>query len=469
VLAPTSSCNLPYISTPAQVCSAGSDAARSVPVLGTTAPTAKSLGNPEWVADLEYVWRSRTEPELRRLHDRARRMRTWSHAAGRLADEYELHGLALSLASHRVTALRSAEWAEHRARSIAMTRQDVVNTCDERYRSVACGCSRFEFKVGCEQPQLCASCRVKHARKWQQRIASGINRALEIERAAWRRTPAHRRRGMLPGVYLLTLTAPHSGDMVADRETIGRAVRKLLKHANKFGWWKTYALTWEATGGTDGLGHVHVHMAVVSSWIPYSRREVETDEDDLQRWDSESPAARPRPSRYTRKRYRSERGLREVWRDAIPGAISPHVSPPKRDRNEGESAGHYLAKYVTKGVDSSEFTGRKAGELLCAFRNRRKVSTSAAFWMHGTKTCDCCSQPFRSLGAPCSLQDIAPGAVLRSMSERQRWRRWQGQESFPPWAIGRAPNLPAIPRERKDRRNAPSKWSLSLARVNAGE
>jgi len=230
-----------------------------------------------------------------------------------------------------------------------------------------------------------------------------MDAALRDERRRWYDT--YPRRGMLPGIYLITLTAPHTGDMVADRERIGKAVRKLLKHANKREWWSTYALTWEATSGDDGLGHVHVHLAVISSWVPYTTANV----DEVQ-------------PRKKGERKKARRGLHEVWMDAVPGAIQPDVSPPNRERNEAQSAGYYLAKYVTKGIDPVEFTGRKAGELLCAFRSRRKVSTSAGFWERTVPTCECCRQPYRLTSAPCSLQDIAPAAVLASMSERTRYR-----------------------------------------------
>lgn len=249
---------------------------------------------------------------------------------------------------------------------------------------------------------------------------------------------------MPPGIYLITLTGPHSGDFATDRERMGAAVRKLLKHAHKHGWWSTYALTWEATAGTDGEGHLHAHLAVISSWIPYRRREVVTDEVDHERWDSESPNARPRPPSVPRRRYLSERGLHDVWREAMPGALVLDVQAPKRTANQASSAAYYLAKYVTKGVDPQEFTGRKAGELLVAFRSRRKVTTSAHFWTPPITACECCGERWRSLGAPISLQQLLPGAVLRSVSERTKWRwnvfrgppqvllRWGHGETNPP-------------------------------------
>jgi hypothetical protein len=412
---------------------------------------------------LEYVWRTRTRPELERLEDRARRCRAAARDVRNLEAEYGHH---VMLPSMRVSVLRSAEWADERARAVAMSRADVVATCNRRWRKVACGCSRFEFKVGCDQPQLCGRCRHRHSVKWWQRIARGMEAALLREREEWRNS--YPRRGMLPGIYLITLTGPHSGDMNTDRERLGAALRKLLKHANKYAWWQTYALTWEATGGKGmgkteaGDGHVHIHLAVISSWIPFRRREV-NDEEQHERWDAESPNAgrRSRGRSFLRPSSRkAERGLHDVWQEAMPGAIQPDVSPPKQAKDsygQSQSSGSYLAKYVTKGVDPETFTGAKAGELLVAFRNRRKVSTSAGFWRDVKPKCDCCGKDYRAVEAPCSLQDIAPGAVLRSHVAR---RMWLGiQESFPPWMRREHHPPPLVVEAKADKRNAPSKWA----------
>lgn len=398
--------NLDHEITTGQAFRSDSDAAGSVQCLGTTAPQAKLLGNSEWTADLEYVWRSRVAEPIAKLHARARRRRR--QAAATPDDCPRL----------RVVALRSAEWAEHRARALAMARADVLDACGKRWRSVRCGCRMVELKVGCDQPQLCADCRRKHCRKWSQRITLGIDRALRDERAAFYRMPRCRRRGMRPGVYLITLTGPHSGDFGTDRDAMGRAVRKLLKHATKYGWWSTYALTWEATSGVNGEGHLHVHMAVISSWIPYSSSDVE--EGSSLSWC---------PRRKGERRDRAMRGLHQVWRDALPGAEVLDVKAPRSGADDASTAAWYLAKYVTKGVDPIEFTGRKAGELLVAFRGRRKVSTSEDFYPDPITECECCGEAWQSLGAPISLQTLLPGAVLRSMSERTKWR----------WSVLRGP------------------------------
>lgn len=472
--------NLVTCSAPSQGGEVVSDAARSVQFLGTTAPTSKSLGNPEYVADLEYIWRSRTTEPAKNLSARARRLRKLERDIARIENarsrmEQSFGVLAPTTierdprstcrSAKRVRLLRAAEWAEHRARALAMTRTDVVSACDERWRQVACGCGVREMRVGCDQPLLCVACRKRHAVKWRRRITDGMEHALKRERAEWFKTPAYRRRGMKPGIYLITLTGPHSGDLNTDREAMAVAVRKLLKHATKHGWWNTYALTWEATSGPTKNApyrakhetHLHVHLAVISSWIPYRRREIVEDECDVERWDSESPnAGAPRGAWAWRGERRntpwgkphvsSARGLHDVWRDALPGALVVDVKAPRNAANDAWSTGDYLAKYVTKGVNPAEFTGRKAGELLCAFRSRRKVSTSTEFWLHPPKQCECCHQSWRSTGAPCSLQELAPGAVLRSMSERTRYR---DVDRFRPQVmLRRADETPLVPRPR---------------------
>jgi hypothetical protein len=403
---------------------------RSVQSLGTTARQSESLANPttaatsaalvtlgasaEWLADLEYVWRSRVAGPIGNLNERARRRRRQAAACP-----------AFGAGGLRVMALRSAEWAEDRARALAMARADVISTCGKRWRVVRCGCRVVEMQVGCEQPQLCAKCRRLHWQKWRKRITLAMDTALRAERRDYFATPGHRRRGMKPGIYLITLTAPHSGDLETDRRKMGEAVRKLFKEATRRGWWRTYALTWEVTSGEDGRGHLHAHLAVISSWIPYTGAQA----GYIGRGDVPYEALRAKKepalgeSSPAWNGRRAARGLHDVWRDAMPGALVLDVQPPRTGADEAAIGAHYLAKYVTKGVDPSEMTGRKAGEMLIAFRSRRKVTTSAGFWNRLITTCEECAQAWRSMGAPVSLQQLAPGAVLRAMSERSRHRR----------------------------------------------
>ena len=348
----------------------------SVQSFATTANRPEWLGNPEWSADLEYVWRVRVAGDVAKLEARARRRR-------RQADQAETP-------RERVRLLRSGQWAHYRARSLALARADLVAVCGERWRTVGCRCGHREFRVDCKQTQLCGRCRSRHWQRWSRRITKAMDQALRAARAEWHRAPG--RRGMVPGVYLITLTMPHGGDIEGDRKRMGEAVRRLFKVATHRQWWSTYALTYEVTPGDDKLGHVHAHLAAISSWIPYDE-------------------------------------LHAAWRAAMPGALVLDVSPPRRGSDQASMAAGYLAKYVTKGIEVADFTGRKAGELLCAFRGRRKVTTSRHFWLPPVHTCECCGELFRSVGAPASLQKVAPAAVLRSMAERARvwWDRGKPQ------------------------------------------
>jgi hypothetical protein len=359
---------------------------------------------PEWLDDLEYVWSRRMEARAQLLDARVRRytrkLRDWCpDSTPRL----------------RVVLARACEWAQHRAQAIRMRRRDVVEACGQRWRSIECGCGPFDARVECDQPTLCPECRKKHAMKWRKRITAGMERALRSERATWYRTPSFRRRGYLPGVYLITLTGPHSGDLATDRTRLGAAVRKLLKHATWRRWWKHYALTWEVAMSPDGdgLGHVHCHLAVVSSWVPYSSEEEECAQMSAMGDDVGDDVRAPSGRRKVKARW----GLHEMWRHAMPGALVLDVRAPKRGQTDSDAAFNaagYLAKYVTKGVEPSEFTGTKAGELLVAFAGRRKVSTSENFWHEPITVCECCKQEYRSLGAPVSLREHNPGAFIRT-------------------------------------------------------
>lgn len=330
----------------------------------------------------------RTHDALQRLHQRARRQRRRQLAEGAAASADYARGdkrAGMRHALARVTLARSAEWAEHRAQAMALPRTELLATCGERWRAVRCGCGRTEIRVGCDQVQLCERCGKRHWRRWRKRITRAMDAHVRAARAAWF-TARHRGEsvGKPPGVYLVTLTIPHSGSIEVDRETMGRAWRKLTKLAQAGNWWGAYAMTYEVTPGTIGDGHVHIHLAAISSWIPYEE-------------------------------------LHAAWR-RLAGARVLDVSAPRSGRSE--NAADYLSKYVTKGIISSEFTGQKAGELLVAWRGKRKVTTSVDFWKPTRDRdilCKVCGEAHQALGAPVALRKVAPGAVLQAMAERVGW------------------------------------------------
>lgn len=386
---------------------------------GTTANAPSGLGDSEWIADMQHVFGVRMRPVIDGLLDRSKACHKRAKKIGALyaepgtgpgagfCDPSVAFG-SLTAVQLIVRAMKSARWADDRARALALDREDVVGACGKRQMRVACGCSDITLPVGCDQPQICVDCRKRHSRLWQRRITAGMDVALRRARKAWFANPY--RRGMRPGVYMITLTAPHSGDLVVDRERMGKAVRKLLKHATAEGWFSAYALTWEATAGAAGDGHLHCHLACVSSWIPYSSMQADPMALAHARADDDG-MAHPR-----RARKRLRPGLHEVWERVMKGSHVVNVSAPKRGEDGARGAAQYLAKYVTKGVDPVEFTGCKAGELLAAFRGKRKVTTSAHFWPERDATCECCREAWRMVESPQSLRDLMPGAVLTATS-----------------------------------------------------
>lgn len=376
----------------------GRRATRRLESLGITANLPPELRNPEWMADLEYVWRMRTHDALQRLDERARRLRRASKEAGRLAtiayeeadasDDDDIRAVGTQHAIRRVELSRSSEWAEHRAQAMALPRAEVVGACGKRTRTIACGCGPREVKVGCDQVQLCPTCRKKHWRRWRRKITRCMDAHVRAARGRWhseQRGRVARHGSMMPGVYLITFTVPHSGSIAEDREALAKGWRRLSKVATAQGWWGAYALAYEVTPGKDGKGHVHIHLAAISSWIPYEELHV-------------------------------------AWRAACPGSEILDVSAPRSTRRA--NAADYLAKYVTKGVEPTVFTGQKAGELLCAFRGKRKVTASRGFWTperERERRCKACGCEHRSLGDPPALRKVAPGAVLQAMAERIGW------------------------------------------------
>lgn len=331
--------------------------------LGTIAEFAgrleKTASEAAWWSVLDASWGLHVAPRVAQLLQRARRS---GERARRLAHAGDL------LAA--VDAHRSSAWASTRARSLTMPRRDLLATCGRRHRAVRCGCGTASVPVGCGLTSLCESCGRRRWRRESKRVRESLTVHVAAARADWRQ----RRRGRVPDVYLLTLTARHTGDLLADRARMARAWDALRDVGRA--WWSAYVATWEATPGVDGEGHCHLHVAAVSAWVPYDE-------------------------------------LRAAWSRALGEPARVHVSPP-RGRRASRNAASYVAKYVSKGVQLSEWTPEKAAELLASARGRRAVMTSRRFWQLRPARCRCCNRQHELVGMPEGLAALAPGAVLRA-------------------------------------------------------
>ena len=349
---------------------------QSRPDLGSLDYTGTSARLAEWFANLEHVWRTRTSKRrrwlVRRQQDLARRLKR----LGGLPGSPELEA--------RMRALEGCQrYAAQRSRSMGLPRLDVLRACERRWRQVQCRCGTTSLAVGCDQPMLCERCARRHWSRWRRRIVRSLSTHLRAAVAEW---GAAGGRGPRPQVYLVTLTAPHSGDLEVDRERFGAAWRQLSKRARAGNWWGAYAATYEVTAGAAGDGHLHLHVAVVSAWVPYAQ-------------------------------------LHAGWRAAMPGALVLDVQAAHKRRRPGRggppssSAADYLASYVTKGIDPSTMTGQLAGELLVAFRGKRKVLTSVRFWVARSRRCPRCGCNHTACGAPQALAAVAPAAAWRATAE----------------------------------------------------
>lgn len=339
---------------------------REVAELTALAASREPRQDAEWWAGVDAVWHARTADDVARLRRRARAARRRGREA--MAD----NALFSAVASER-----SAQWAEWRARSVALGRRDLVDTCGTRTLAVRCGCGPITLPVGCGIGMLCPRCSATTWRKWRRRIGTALTAHERAAVASWgvRGGGGHR-----PGIFLITLTAPHSGDLVADRRRMAAAWRKLSKAASAGDWWGHHVVAWEATPGADGQGHVHLHAAVVSSWVPYV-------------------------------------AVRDVWSRAV-GVSVAHVnfSPPRTaSRGTAYAAARYVAKYVSKGVQPDGMTAQKVGELLVAARNRRKVTTSTHFFRPVVrKPCRKCGVGHTLEALPAALVTAAPAACWRA-------------------------------------------------------
>ena len=258
-----------------------------------------------------------------------------------------------------------------------------LEACGQESLPVVCGCGPVGAKKTCRQWWLCGACRARRAPMLGADIRKGLEAALVEARERWGRDGG---RGMEPQIRLLTLTAAHTGDLVADQSSIAVGWRKLYKRMHEdYGESFPYVGVWEVTPGTDGLGHVHLHLAVVWRWRDFWR-------------------------------------IREQWEAACPSSRYLDIKRRKDGKESSPSSvGKYLGKYLSKGCDVNGFDERLRAEVSAAFYNQRSVLTSVRFWTKKYKRC-CrkCGEGFRLDEEACRATFAA---LVRVPVEMPRIRR----------------------------------------------
>lgn len=191
---------------------------------------------------------------------------------------------------------------------------------------------------------MCERCQRRRAK----RVGARIREGLEAVRC---RAPNRK-------LVLLTLTLRHSGDVAVDRAALAKGWRAFYKRLNERVGRFEYIGVWEVTRGEDGLGHVHAHVVASWPWLDWG-------------------------------------GLAELWRAACPEStrISFRASRNDGQATSPKSAARYLSKYVSKGVQTDDFSPELRADVLAATYNTRWLFSSRHVWVAFVPSCPDCGQP----------------------------------------------------------------------------
>ena len=268
---------------------------------------------------------------------------------------------------------RKHVYASRRAAALARPYGRRLQRCSRRGVVVKCGCrgKRDVRWFGCRQHLTCGRCLRSRSKILGQRVRAGLE-------AAAAAAPA----GTM--LVLVTLTTRHSGDVAADRAAIATGWRRLYRALDKRGWGKfAYVGVWEVTPGDDGLGHVHAHVACF--------------------WP-----------------FRDWSVVRRMWMRACPTSERITFVARRRDgkASNPRSAANYLGKYLSKGMQTSDFSPELRADVLAASYQARWVFTSVRFWQPWVPACPGCGLPSKRAqyvwhGTPCEY-------IERELDERPR-------------------------------------------------
>lgn len=236
------------------------------------------------------------------------------------------------------------QYARKRAGRLKRAYGARVAKCARAGVIVKCGCKgkRDVRWYTCRQHLVCEHCRLKRARKQRARIRAGID-------AAWEATPNKQTHVML----LLTPTAEHSDDFAATMRAVEDGWRAFYKRMNaRIG---RFPFVWvkEVTPGDDGKGHPHMH--IVAIWPRFDWKVA---------------------------------GIHELWLASCPESSHLNIRVVTSPKN----AAWYLGKYVSKGVESREFTPELRARVVAGTYGTRWVGGSRRFFVAFVPCCPACGQ-----------------------------------------------------------------------------
>lgn len=262
------------------------------------------------------------------------------------------------------------QWHRARARG-QRERINRVEACGAKVIQVSCvGCKKKrELRLGCRIPLLCVPCRKVIAAEKRAKFHRARNAAV---------ADASRRGLLIASNYrrwsekFLTLTAPHfRHQSVAERIRVvldawGLFLRKLNDYfAERDASFAEFFRVFEWEPGDDGRGHPHLHIWLLSPYLP---------RDELQRWWGEALA------------------------DVTGDAASLRAVIDIREVS-GRDVEQELIKYLTKDItsDGAKLAPKLYAEVYKALDDRRSTQASRGFMARANalkNVCECgCALP----------------------------------------------------------------------------
>lgn len=260
-------------------------------------------------------------------------------------------------------------YADRRARRMENSYESRLEGCSRAGVVVKCGCPgrRAVRYYTCRQHLLCSACRKSRSRRMRARIWAGLDAAFQRERRL--------------KVVLVTITVRHSGCVETDRKNLAAGWRRFYK-----AYWRrfrgfAYVGTHEVTAGWDGFGHPHAHIVALWPWRDWGE-------------------------------------LRQMWLRACPQSEQIHFRASRTVKH----AARYVSKYVSKGVQTDDFSPELRARVLAGTYGTRWVFSSVRFWAPFEPLCPCCGQAVRRA----MLRDPFPDAA------HSHWRRYDDTDGDEP-------------------------------------
>ena len=215
----------------------------------------------------------------------------------------------------------------------------------------------------CRQHLVCEHCQRARARRLGVKIRKGLEAAAEANPELMAVVFPEKKKLGLKAKEIKTLNKPDENakaitvdDMLAaaeaDRRALGKGWRRFYKaYHRRFGAFP-YVGTHEITPGRDGLGHPHAH--VVALWP-----------------------------------FRDWGELAEMWREACPESTRINFEASRSVKG----AARYVSKYISKGVQTDDFSPELRARVVCGTYGTRWLMSSVGFWQPFVPVCPCCMQP----------------------------------------------------------------------------